>query len=141
MGILIGIICAVWLASCSASLISIYWNLSAGIERRWPARISCGVALLLAYLGLTRIQFHASRTVNGHVEWSFNSKWFFLVSLALAVVSLALTLWNLSKASSTSSLTGGARGDAGNPMGALPASGPATPPVSAKTTDGPPTGV
>jgi hypothetical protein len=100
LGIFVSIICAVWLLSCGASLLSNYWNLRAGFERRWPARIACGLALVVAYLGFSRIQFHASRTVNGHVEWSFNSKWFFLAALALAAISLAFTLWNWHKAGS-----------------------------------------
>jgi hypothetical protein len=141
LGILLGIVCAVWLMSCGASLLSIYWNLKAGFERRWPARISCGVALLLAYLGLRRIQFHASRTVNGHVEWSFNSKWFFLGALVLAVISLALTLWSWRKAGSpagTGPLKGGAAGNFGKEPEALPVSGSATPPGGLRLTDGPP---
>ncbi len=98
MGILLGIIGAAWLASCGASLLSLYWSIRGAFERRWHALISCGVALLLAYLGLSRIQFHALKTVNGHVVWSFNSKWFFVGALVLAAISLVLAFWNWRKA-------------------------------------------
>jgi hypothetical protein len=114
MSALLGIIGVVWLLSCGASLLSLYWSTLSGFERRVPALISCGVALLLAYLGLTRIQFHASKTVNGQVVWSFNSKWFFVGALVLAGVSLSLALWNWRKANRPST------------SGALPTSGPAT---------------
>jgi protein-S-isoprenylcysteine O-methyltransferase Ste14 len=72
----------------------------AGPQRLRAAFISCGVALLAGYFGLSRIQLNGSKTVNGHVEWSINSRWFFFGALVLAAASLALTLWNWRKARS-----------------------------------------
>jgi hypothetical protein len=44
-------------------------------------------------LGLARFHFTASQTTNGRVDWSINSKWFFLASLLLGVASLIWSLW------------------------------------------------
>jgi hypothetical protein len=79
--------------SCSASLIAMYLSMRAAAKRWWAAIVSCGVGLTTAYWGLTRMQLHASKTVNDHVVWSFNSRWFFIAALVLAFASLALTLW------------------------------------------------
>jgi hypothetical protein len=57
------------------------------------------VALLIGYLGLSRFQLNASRTVNSHLVWSLDSRWFFRVSLVLGAASLALSVWNWWKAS------------------------------------------
>ena|SRR5437899_410543 len=98
---LIALACAVWMLSCSASLIAMYMCMRAASKRWWAAILSCGVALATAYCGLTRIQLHASKTVNDHVVWSLDSRWFFIAALVLAFTSLALTLWNRGKAGSS----------------------------------------
>jgi hypothetical protein len=85
--------------SCGASLLALYWNLKARSQRLRAAFISSCLALLLGYWGVSRIQLHASKTVNGQVEWSINSRWFFLVAVVLGAASVALTLRNWRKAS------------------------------------------
>ena len=95
---LIALASAVWLLSCGASLLALYWNRVAGSRRLRAAFISSCVALVLGYGGLSRIQLNASRTVNGQVEWSINSHWFFLGALVLGAASLALNLWRWGKA-------------------------------------------
>lgn len=97
LGTLIAIASAVWLLSCGASLAALYCNLKAGSQWRRPALIFSGAALLIGYLGFSRIQLHASRMVNGHLQWSVNSRWFFLTALVLGGAALALTLWNARK--------------------------------------------
>jgi len=95
---LITLAATVWLLSCGASLMALYWNVIAGMQR-WRAAfgLSC-IALLIGYLGWSRIQLHASKTVNGHLEWSFNSRWFFIVAMVLGAVALAWSIWNWRKA-------------------------------------------
>ena len=38
-------------------------------------------ALVLGYLGMTRFHVVASKTVNGQLQWRFDSRWFFIVTL------------------------------------------------------------
>lgn len=94
---LVALASGVWLLSCAASLLALYWNLMAGSQRLRPAFISSCAALLIGYWGVSRIQLNASKTVNGHLEWSINSHWCFLGALVLASASLTLTLWNWRK--------------------------------------------
>jgi hypothetical protein len=99
-GTLIALAAAVWFLSCGASLLALYWNIMAGSQRWRAALISSCVALVIGYLGWSRIQLNASETVNGHLVWSINSKWFFLGAMVLAILSLALAAWNWRKAGS-----------------------------------------
>jgi len=99
---LIALALAVWLVSCGASVLALYWNTVARAQRCRAALVSSCLAILTAYLGLSRVQLSASKTVNGHVEWSVNSRWFFTAALILGAASLALTLWNRRQAASRS---------------------------------------
>lgn len=96
-GVLVGMAAIVWLLSCGASLLAVYWNCRAGRSRRAPAFILSAIGLLTGYAGLSRIQLHASKTVNDHVVWSFNSRWFFIAALVVGSAALALTGWNWMK--------------------------------------------
>jgi protein-S-isoprenylcysteine O-methyltransferase Ste14 len=90
---LVALVAAVWLFSCGASLLAMYWNPAARAQRRGAALVSCCVAILTAYLGPSRLHLSASKTVNGRLEWSVDSRWFFIVALALGGAALALSLW------------------------------------------------
>jgi len=114
LGALIALAAAVWLLSCAASVLARYWNIVAPAPRLRAAFISSGLALLLGYWGLGWIQLHASKTVNGRVEWSINSRWFFIGALVLGAASLALTLWNWRKASSRHAANPATRGACGH---------------------------
>ena len=85
--LLIAIAAAVWLASIAACVIAAF------IKRFSISLILCFAALACGYLGLTHFQVSASKTVNGHVVWSFNSRWFFIATLVLAALTLAYTVW------------------------------------------------
>src|SRR5438067_12329176 len=91
---LVALVSAVWLLSCGASVLALYWNVVARVQRRRAAFVSSCVALLIAYGGLSRVRLNASKTVNGHVEWSVDSRWFFTAALILGAAALAVTLWN-----------------------------------------------
>jgi hypothetical protein len=140
-GTLIALALAVWLLSCGASLLALYWNIVAAVQRLRAAFISSCVALLIGYWGVSQIQLNASRTVNGRVAWSFHSRWFFIGALVLGGASLALTLWNWRKASSRlapGAQAGKACGSFADEPGATPNGGPATPCGSSGVTEGPP---
>jgi hypothetical protein len=138
---LIALALAVWLLSCGASLLALYWNLVAAAQRLRAAFISSCVALLIGYLGVSRIQLNASKTVNGQVAWSFHSRWFFIGALLLGGASLALTLWKWRKASSRfapGSQAGEAGGHFGDEPGAAPNGDPAPPPANSGAGGGSP---
>jgi|GEM_PF-2659443 hypothetical protein len=97
--ILVVIASAIWLISLAVALLALRWSLVPGARRFRAALISSCVTLAIGWLGLTRIHLTASKTVNDQVVWSLNSKWFFIVSLLLGAVSLAVTFWNRRKAS------------------------------------------
>ena len=102
----VALACVVWLLSCGASLLALYWNIKAPQRPRAAFILSCA-ALVFAYGGLSRIQLHASKTVNGHLMWSINSRWFFVGALVLGAASLAWSLWNWTKAKSGSAALAG----------------------------------
>src|SRR4051812_12803756 len=97
MAFLITLVVGLWLLSCGASVLALYWTARARVRRHRAAFVSSCAALLTAYFGLSRVRFAASQTVNGGVEWSVDSRWFFTAALILGAAALASTLWNWSR--------------------------------------------
>ncbi len=97
MTVLLAVVGVIWLFSCAAGLAAIRWSAFSGTRRFRAAFISSCLAIVSAWLGLSSLQVSASKTVNGQVQWSFNSKWFFIGALVLAFGSLMLTAWNWRK--------------------------------------------
>ena len=91
--LLIAIVAAFWLTSIVACALAWRWSFSGVAKRFVPSIILCIAAIVTGYLGLTRFHVTASKTVNGHTQWSFNSHWFFITTLALGALTLAYTLW------------------------------------------------
>lgn len=90
-------ILAGWLLSIIACIVSLRWALFGVPRRFWFGVILSSAALVGGYLGMTHFRVVASRTVNGHTQWNFDSKWFFVATIALAALSLALTIWKRKK--------------------------------------------
>lgn len=99
-GTLAALASAVWLSSCGSSALALYWSLKRNAQRRLPALVLSAMGLLIGYLGWSRVQLSASKTVNGHLVWSINSKWLFLAAIILGACSLALAVWNYKKSCS-----------------------------------------
>lgn len=95
--ILVGIATTLWLLSIAACGLAFRWSYLSVPRRFWPAVILSGLALLLGFLGLTRFHIVASKTVNGQVQWRFDSHWFFIVTLVLGGGTLAYALWKRKK--------------------------------------------
>jgi heme/copper-type cytochrome/quinol oxidase subunit 2 len=85
--LLIALAALIWLASLAACAIAIF------AKRLWISAILSLLALAIGYLGLTHFQVNASKTVNGQVQWSFNSRWFFIATVVLAAFALAYAIW------------------------------------------------
>ena len=82
----------VWLTGVAAALLSLRWTFTPR-PRFWPATLAALAALMVGYVGLTRFQMTASKTVNGVTQWRFDSKWFFAALLVLAASALACVVW------------------------------------------------
>jgi SAM-dependent methyltransferase len=87
-----------WFLSCAAALLALRWSFVPGRRRFRAALISSCLALTIGYFGISRFRFAASQTTNGRLDWSINSKWFFLSWMLMGAVALILTLWNWRKA-------------------------------------------
>ncbi len=93
---LIGVAAIVWFLSCATALVGIVCSYD--VRRRVWGMVLAFVAALIAYLGLTRIHVSGSKTVNGQVQWKFDSKWLFIVALVFAVISFGIAFWNWRRA-------------------------------------------
>jgi hypothetical protein len=82
--------------------VALYWNIKARLQRPRAAFILSCAAVLIGYWGLSRVHLNASKSINGQLVWSFNSRWLFVGALVLGAASLAWSLWNLKKAYSGS---------------------------------------
>ena len=90
---LIDLIAALWLISIAACVMAWRWSFLGRANRFWASVVLSASALIVGYLGLTRFRVSGSKTVNGRVIWSFNSRWFFIATLILAAATLAYTVW------------------------------------------------
>jgi TctA family transporter len=88
-----GLLAGFWLASIVACVLAIRWSCLAVRTRFLAAVILSLSALGIAYLGITRFHFSSTTTVNGQVEWRFDSRWLFIVSLVLGAFALGYTIW------------------------------------------------
>lgn len=87
----------IWLASIGACIIAWF------VKRFWISLTLSLFALATGYLGLTHYQVNASKTVNGQLVWSFNSRWFFITTVVLAFLTLAYTIWKHRRANNATS--------------------------------------
>lgn len=93
LSLLVAVALGVFLLSCGASGFAIWWSVKSRPGRYKAALVSALLALATGYFGVAHVNLHASRSVNGHVEWSLNSHWFFVAALILGGIALVLTLW------------------------------------------------
>lgn len=89
--LLIAIVAALWLASLAACALAWRWSFTA--KRFIASIILCVAALTMGYYGLTHFHLSGSKTVNGHTQWAFDSRWFFIATLVIGALTLAYTLW------------------------------------------------
>ena len=91
-----GIAAGLWVLGMVACVLALRWSFSRR-RRCVGAIISSLGALLIGYLGMTQLRITASKSVNGQVQWRFDSRWFFVALLLLAVFTLACALWKRSR--------------------------------------------
>jgi hypothetical protein len=92
-GLTYGMFASHWLATIAACVLAFGWSLSSVHRRVWSGVILSILAMASSCWGLTRIHIDWSQTVNGHLQWRFDSGWFFTASLILSVLALAHALW------------------------------------------------
>jgi hypothetical protein len=93
---LAGAVMCLWLLSIVACIISFRWALYSLPRRLWPGVLLSAFALIGGFLGI-HFRVIASRTVNSHVQWKFDSKYFFVATVVLAALTLAFTVWRQRK--------------------------------------------
>jgi len=89
--VFIAVVLTHWLLTVAACVLVCIWSRSR--RRFWPCIILSVLAFLSSYYGVTRIRVTSSQTVNGHLQYYIDSRWFFIASLVLSVLALAYTLW------------------------------------------------
>ncbi len=90
--ILVTIATGLWLVSLICAGLAIAFGWRAAAHRFWASIVLAIATLVMGCVGL-RLHITYSRTVNGH-GWSIDSKWFFVATLILGALALALALWN-----------------------------------------------
>jgi hypothetical protein len=95
--IFFGAIVAYWLFTTAASVWAFVWSFNA--RRFWPCIVLSAMAFIGSIYGMSHFRISSSKTVNGQVQYSFDSKWFFIASLVISVLVAAFVLWNKWKAS------------------------------------------
>jgi hypothetical protein len=83
------ILTACWIFTLVAPVLTIRWSSR--------TRFSCAltfsiIALIIAYLGATRFFVTSTFTKNGHTT-TYDSRWFFMGSLAWCALAFALAIW------------------------------------------------
>jgi hypothetical protein len=87
-----------WLLSIFAVVLAFRWSFLSVPGRFWPAVILSTASIVTGYLGLTRFHIAAAKTVNGQLQWRFDSRWLFIVTLLFGAFTLAYTLWKRTRA-------------------------------------------
>jgi hypothetical protein len=99
--VFIAMVLAYWLLAIAAGMLAFIWSFSR--RRFWPGLILSVLAVLGSYFGLERIRITSSQTVNGHLQYYIDSRWFFMASLGFGILALAHTLWKRWRTSTTQS--------------------------------------
>ena len=106
MGIrdLVGTVMCLWLVSIVACAISLRWALFSLPRRFWPAVAFSALALVGGFVGIY-YRVIASTMANGRVQWKFDSRPFFIVTVVLAALTLAFAFWRKGKLRSSTART------------------------------------
>ena len=59
----------------------------------WWSILIGGLAMVISVRAPHHLQYSASKTVNGEVIWSIDSKWFFLAALVLATFAVVFAVF------------------------------------------------
>jgi len=87
----IAVVLTHWLLTVAAGALVFIWSFFR--RRFWPCIVLSVLAFLSSYYGVTRIRITSSQTVNGHLRYYIDSRWFFIASLVFSLLALAYTLW------------------------------------------------
>jgi Na+/H+-translocating membrane pyrophosphatase len=92
-GMLYGMFAAHWIGTVMACVLAFLLNFPVTERRVWLSLILSVLALVSSYWGLASIHITRTQTVNGQFQRLFDSRWFFTVSLVLAILALTLAVW------------------------------------------------
>ena len=90
--LLVAIVAGLWLLSLAAGLFAVWFGCLAS-PRRFKRALGLSVGgLAIAFAGLNWFHFSFTKSTNGS-SFTMDSKWFFMGTLGLALVALALAFW------------------------------------------------
>ena len=96
----VAVVAGLWLFLMAACLIVFRWSSTSAGRHFWRAAIVAVLAMAISYWAIGHVSVTWSETINGQVRWRIDSRWFFMLSLGLAVSALVFTLikrWSSSK--------------------------------------------
>ncbi|SRR6266496_3473722 len=91
VGMVYGMFTAHWIGTIMACVLALLLSLTQ--RRFWFSLPLSLLALLSSYWGVTCIRITRTQTVNGKFQCLFDSRWFFTVSLVLAILALTFAVW------------------------------------------------
>ena len=90
--LLVAIVAGLWLLSLAAGLLAVWFGCLAS-PRRFKGALGCsGAGLAITFAGLNWFHLSFTKTTNDS-SLTLDSKWFFLGTLGLALLALALAFW------------------------------------------------
>lgn len=92
-GMIYGMFTAHWIGTVMASVLALLLSFPSTQRRFWFSLILAFLALLSSYWGLACIHITRTQTVNGKFQCLFDSRWFFTVSLMMAIGALTFAVW------------------------------------------------
>jgi hypothetical protein len=93
LGMIYGMFTAHWIDTVMACVLALLLSFPFTRRRFWFSLILSFLALLSSYWGLACIHITNTWTVNGQFQCRFDSRWFFTVSLVLAILTLSFAVW------------------------------------------------
>ncbi len=81
-----------WLITVGACVPAILWSLYSSRRRFWLGLVFALFAIMSSCWGLTCIRIISTQETNGRVRSTFDSRWYFTVSVVLAVLAFAFVL-------------------------------------------------
>lgn len=94
---LFGMPVVLWLASLLVGVLAVRVSRLPKQYLAWVPIILSLAVMVIGYVGFTRFHFEASQTVNGAIQWRFDSRWVFLMCMIVGAGVASDCLWRLRK--------------------------------------------
>jgi len=91
--IVLAVATALWLCLIAACVFVFCWSCTSAGRYFWRATIVAILAVAISYWAITHVRVTWSGTLDGRPWWRIDSRWFFMLSLGLAISALVFTLF------------------------------------------------